>query len=333
MRANVADLDGANKRSRFIQKIEIISDGRFSMNLHQLRCFIAVAEELHFGRAAQKLGMMPSALGRHVRILEESLGTRLLTRTTRFVALTGDGEELLDAARKILDQVGRLQVRFKGRDRSLPSILRVGAIDSASAGLMPLLISDFRERMPTVTVQLIEDKTVKLIPKLLSGSLDLAIVRPPETTTSRLSSMFLFNETAVVAVPENHPLADHVEISIDDLAEQSMIVPDRRSRPHSHELTMNLFEEAGLQARVAQVAEEKHTIINLVAAGLGIAIVPRWTSRMAVSGARYVPLAHQCDGGKTLPLAAYWPDGARDGTRDKLLELLGEKISSYAEKA
>ncbi len=276
---------------------------------------------------------MPSALGRHIRMLEESLDTRLLTRTTRFVALTADGEELLGEARKILDQIDQIQSRFRARDRSTPSTLRIGAIDSASAGLIPLLISDLRERMPQVSVQLIEDKTVRLIPKLLSGSLDLAIVRPPETVNRRLADMFLFNETTVVAVPEDHQLSDRECISVEDLADQSMIVPDRRSRPHSHDLTMKLFEEAGLQARVTQVAEEKHTIINLVGAGLGIAIVPRWTSRMAIAGVRYVPLAQSEDKKKSLPLSAYWMDNTRDEARDQVLAALKERISEYATDA
>ena len=198
---------------------------------------------------------------------------------------------------------------------------------------MPLLISDFRKSHPETTIQLIEDKTVRLLPRLLSGSLDLAFVRPPETVNRGLEFMFLFNETAVVAVPEDHPLAHKPQVSVFDLANQSMIVPDRRSRPQSHDLTMNLFEEAGLEACVAQVAEEKHTIVNLVAASIGLAIVPRWTSRMAVSGVRYIPLLEGSDEMRKLPLAASWMRDSRDKVRDALLSTLRKQLASYARHA
>jgi len=149
------------------------------MDLHQLRCFVEVADDLHFGRAARRLGMQPSALGRHVRLLEEELGTRLLARTTRNVALTEDGAAFVDDARALIAQADALSARFRTRGRSHAATLRIGAIDSAAAGLMPLLLRDFRARRPDVAVQLVEDKTVSLLPRLVSGRLDLAFVRPP----------------------------------------------------------------------------------------------------------------------------------------------------------
>ena len=183
------------------------------MDLHQLRCFVAVAEELHFGRAAQRLGMLPSALGRHVRMLEEDLGTRLLARTTRNTALTDEGAMLFDEARNLVSQADDLAARFRTRGRSQAATLRVGAIDTAAAGLIPPLLHDFRERRPDVAVQLLEDKTIRLLPRLLSGRLDLAFVRPPDSPDKRLEFLFLFHETAVVAVPIGHPLADRERLA------------------------------------------------------------------------------------------------------------------------
>jgi DNA-binding transcriptional LysR family regulator len=304
------------------------------MDLHQLRCFVAAAEELHFGRAAQRLGMLPSALGRYIRLLEEDLGTRLMTRTTRNVALTDDGAVLLAEARTLLAQADGLAARFRARGREGAAVLRVGAIDSAAAGLLPMLLHDFRESRPDITVQLLEDKTIRLLPRLLSGRLDLAFVRPPENADKRLEFLFLFHETAVVAVSDQHPLATRKRVTITDLADQPLIVPERRSRPHSHDLTMKLFAEAGLQARIAQLADEKQTIVNLVAAELGVALVPRWTSRMATKGVRFIAL--QASGNapmKKLPLAAAWIAGSRDPLRDAMLETLRRKLIVYAEKA
>ena len=301
------------------------------MELHQLRCFVAAAEELHFGRAAQRLEMLPSALGRYIQLLEDDLGTRLMTRTTRSVALTDDGAVLLKEARALLAQADSLALKFQARGRKQGATIRVGAIDSAAAGLLPMLLHDFRERRPDVTVKLTEDKTIRLLPRLLSGRLDLALVRPPENPDKRLEFLFLLHETAVVAVSDRHPLASKKRVSVADLAERPMIVPERRSRPHSHDLTMKLFAQAGLQARVVQLANEKQTIVNLVAAELGVAIVPRWTSRMATRGVRYVPL--EAADTNRLPLAVAWTRGTRDLIRDEMLEMLKASLKRYAREA
>jgi DNA-binding transcriptional LysR family regulator len=301
------------------------------MDLHQLRCFVAAAEELHFGRAAQRLDMLPSALGRFIRLLEEDLGTRLMTRTTRSVTLTDDGAILLKQARALLAQADALAATFRTHGRKQASTVRVGAIDSAAAGLLPMLLHDFRARRPDVTVQLVEDKTLRLVPQLLSGRLDLAFVRPPESTNKRLEFLFLFHETAVVAVSDRHPFASKKRLTIADLGDQPLIVPERRSRPHSHDLTMKLFAEAGLEARIVQIANEKQTIVNLVSAELGVAIVPKWTSRMAARGVRYVRLAAS-DMNK-LPLAVAWARGTRDPIRDDMLDMLKTYLARYALEA
>jgi DNA-binding transcriptional LysR family regulator len=301
------------------------------MDLHHLRCFVAAAEELHFGKAAQRLDMLPSALGRYIRLLENDLGTRLMTRTTRSVTLTDDGALLVKEARTLLAQADALAARFRTRSRKRATTVRVGAIDSAAAGLLPMLLHAFRKRRPEVTVQLVEDKSIRLLPRLLSGGLDLAFVRPPENFNKRLEFLFLFHETAVVAVPDHHPLASRKRVTLADLKDEPLIVPERRSRPHSHDLTMKLFAEAGFEARIAQIAEEKQTIVNLVSAGLGVAIVPRWTSRMATRGIRYIRLA-ATDMNK-LPLAAAWSRGTRDPIRDDLLAMLKARLSNYAKEA
>jgi DNA-binding transcriptional LysR family regulator len=301
------------------------------MDLHQLRCFLAAAEELHFGKAAQRLDMLPSALGRHIRLLEEDLGARLMTRTTRSVALTEEGELLVKEAGQLLAQADAIADKFRNRARRRAAKVRLGAIDSAAAGLLPMLLQDFRKRRPDVTVQLVEDKTIRLLPRLLSGRLDLALVRPPQQADKRLEFLFLFHETAVVAVPDRHRLAYRKRVKIADLAGEALIVPERKSRPHSHDLTIKLFAQAGLDARIAQVAEEKQTIINLVSAGLGVAIVPRWTARMGTRGVRYIPLAAST--ANKLPLAAAWPRATSDPVRDDMLAMIRAGLANYAREA
>lgn len=304
------------------------------MELHQLRCFVAVAEELHFGRAARRLEMLPASLGRHIRLLEEALGIQLLLRTTRSVALTEDGSTLLDEARRLLDRAEQLHQSFLDRARRKTAALRLGAIDTAAAGLFPLLLHDFRDRRPGVAVELVEDKTIRLLPRLLSGRLDLALVRPPEHPDTRIEFLPLFHERAVVAVPTQHRLSHRARLGIRALVGEPLIVPDRRSRPHSHDLTMKLFAEAGARPTISQIAGEKQTIVNLVAAGLGLAIVPRWASRWPVPGVRFVPLRLGEAGDlKILPLAAAWLRGSRDPVRDAMLAVLRANLASYAAKA
>ncbi|WP_316161901.1 LysR family transcriptional regulator [Bradyrhizobium sp. SZCCHNRI20481] len=305
------------------------------MELHQLRCFVAAAEELHFGKAAQRLQMLPSALGRQIKLLEEDLATPLFARTTRAVSLTEHGTTLLRDARAILARVEAVETGFRRRARGTKAQrLRVGAIDSAAAGLLPQLLHDFREQHPGIAVHLLEEKTIRLLPKILSGALDLAFVRPPARTDVRLEFRALLSESAVVALPQRHRLASRAAVSLADIADQPLIVPDRRSRPHSHDLTMKLFAQAGLSPDVAQFADEKQTIVHLVAARLGIAIVPRWTSRLAVSGVRFVPL--RMTRGSTagrLPLAAAWLRGSRDPAREAMLGVLDARLAKYARGA
>jgi len=304
------------------------------MNLHQLRCFVLAADELHFGRAAQKLDILPSALGRFIRLLEEDLGAKLFSRTTRNVALTEDGRRLLGEARKLLVQADALRTRFKQCVRVEAKKLRVGAIDSAAIGLLPALLNDFRKLRPDVEVQVLEDKTIRLLPRVLSGRLDLAFVRPPKSRSPQLVFRHLLHETPVVAMASDHPLARRRRVAIKDIADQPLIAPDRRSRPHSHDLTMKLYREAGYEARIAQVADEKQTIVHMVSAGLGLAIVPRWISGMTVAGVAYVPLALDHDGASSrLPLAAVWMRDSRDAARDALLRTLADQIERYKAKA
>jgi len=304
------------------------------MDLRQLRCFVLAAEELHFGRAAQKLNMLPSAFGRFIRLLEEDIGSQLFARTTRNVALTDEGKQFLRDARKLLTHADEVLSRFRQGVRLKAKKLRVGAIDSAAVGLLPMLLNDFRKEHPGVELQLLEDKTIRLLPRVLSGRLDLAFVRPPRSRAPNLVYRHLLYETPVVAIASTDPLVRRRKLSIKDIAEQPLIVPDRRSRPHSHDLTMKLYEEAGLDPKVAQVADEKQTIVHLVAAGLGIAIVPRWTARMAVEGVVYVPLViPKTTRVSQLPLAAVWIRDSRDVLRDDLLQTLMDNIDRYASKA
>lgn len=248
--------------------------------------------------------------------------------------LTEAGEQLLEEAREIVLRADQFVDHARSLRIARGHHLRVGAIDSAAAGMMPELLHYFREDHPGIQVELLEQKTIRLVPQLLSGGLDLAFIRPPEVRNPKLVFRSLFSETAVVAIPETHSLAQRPHLTIQDLADQPLIVPDRRSRPHSHDLTVKLFLEAGMTARVAQIAEEKQTIVSIVSAGLGLAIVPRWTERLQVSGVRFIPIdLSQSAVRDKLALAVTWVRGTTDPLRDALLETLDRNLQSIAQTA
>lgn len=300
------------------------------MDLKLIRCFNMVAEELHFGRAAQRMDILPSALGRNVRLLEEGLGVRLFDRSTRNVELTASGRALLDKSGELIDLFDREMQRVRMTAAPDNRVVRVGAIDSASTGLLPQLVRDFREIEPELELILVEDKTVKLLPRLISGNLDLAFVRPPAIPRPEIEFQHLMNEATVIALPANHHLATKRVIEVFDLEDVPLIVPSPRNRPHSYRLTMDVFQREGLKPKVAQTADEKHTIVRLVATGLGAALIPQWTTRISVEGVVYRKLRTEAGAEiRELPLAACWVRGSDDPARDRLVDLVRSRLEQY----
>lgn len=299
------------------------------MDIKLLRCFVAVADELHFGRAAQEQELLPSALGRNIRLLEEELGIRLFFRTTRNVMLTRSGHILLNEIRPLLVKFDETLDKVRYQSESADRVYRIGSIDSPASGLLPHVIHDFREMEPNLELVLVEEKTVKLLPKLLSGSLDLAFVRPPTVRKEGIHFEFITNEAAVVALHCDSELAIRTQLEVRDIADYPLIVPSPRSRPHSYNLTNNLFIRAGLIPKYVQQAEEKQTIINLVGAKVGIAIIPFWNSKTAVNNVVFIPLVDENGQPVTvLPLAAAWVEGTHDKYRDIIIDVVKKCLSS-----
>ncbi|SMO94705.1 LysR family transcriptional regulator [Paracoccus laeviglucosivorans] len=302
------------------------------MEIRQLRCIVAVADEMHFGRAAMRLEMLPAALGRTVRQLEDGLGIEIFQRTTRAVTVTPEGRKLIKEARSLLTDLDAAEHRWRKLGRRAGQVLRLGAIDTAASGMVPGLLQAVHAALPDLKIQLVEDRSIKLIPRLLAGSLDLALVRPGlKPFHRRLTGHFLLSETSVVVLPEGHALAERGELTIQDLRDVPLIVPDRRSRPHSHDLVFSLFERAGLEPRIVQNADEKQTMMNMVAAGIGAAIVPRWWSGLVPRGVRIVQLeTPQNAPSLRLPLHVVWPRDVRDPSRDAVVALLMSVCDDFA---
>lgn len=301
------------------------------MDINQLRCFVAVGKELHFGRAAQKMEMMPASLSRFIRLLEEDLGVRLLNRSTRNVSLTAEGALFFDDASKLIDQFDALAKRFKVGLKDERRTLRIGAIDSAARGLVPALLNLFVPLHPHSDIHIIEDKTINLIPKLKSGWLDMIFIREPQSIDASLAVRFITRESCVLAVPIQHALADRERVAVADFQHEAMIIPDRRTRPHSHDLTMSLFKLAGFTPHIAQFAEEKQTILSLVSAGLGLAVVPASYRTMNSDSVSYIALDLP-EEIKGLPLSIAWQKGNEDRFLREMLRLLHEHQRELTEK-
>lgn len=295
------------------------------MDINQLKCFVVLGDELHFGRAARKLEMMPASLSRFIRLLEEDLGLRLLNRSTRNVSLTREGADFLREAKAVVADFDALRLRFHNNIALQKKKLRIGAIDSAARGLLPKLLNLFVSAFPDADIHITEDKSHSLIPRLTSGWLDLVFVRPPEQTDVSLTTRFIAHETCVLAVPAHHRLVNLKQVGIEDFCNEPVIVPERRTRPHSHDLTMNLFKAAGKHPVIAQYAEEKQTILSFVAAELGVALVPSSYRNMNADGVRYLPLA-PVESIEGLPLCAMWHQGSRNEYVNAVLNILAQDI-------
>jgi DNA-binding transcriptional LysR family regulator len=259
------------------------------MDVKQLKCFSAVAEVLHFGHAAQRMNMLPSALGRQIKLLEEDLGTRLFVRSTRHVALTPAGAVLRQDAKSILEKLAEAELNVRRLSKSKGAALRIGAIDSAAVGLLPTLLGEFKEHHPEIETRLIECTSARQLQHLLAGRLDLGFVRPPVRERG-LRYEFLLYETLVVAMPAGHALAAKDWIDIHELAPMNLIVPARQVRPHSYKAVMRAFAAAGEEAKIVLEAAERQTMISLVAVGMGLAVVPSWVAKLQVPGVVYTPL-------------------------------------------
>ena len=253
------------------------------MDIRQLRCFIAVADELHFGRAAELLALAPPALSRQIRTLESELGVALLIRTTRQVSLTRAGLVLLEEARAIIARTERAQVAVREASLTSGRVLRIGAIDAASSSFLPEALVTFRNRYPGIEVKFVEAMTASLMQMLEAGKLDLALTRPPKRL-SDCTFEVLRVERPLVILNDRHPLAQREVLTMADLVGQPFIIPSRRIRPYAYDLAMAYFECVDAVPNVTIEATEKPAMMSAVAAGLGLSIAPDWVARLSDPG-------------------------------------------------
>lgn len=260
------------------------------MELRHLRYFVAVAEQRHFGRAAERLHMAQPPLSQQIRQLEAELGVTLLTRTTRRVDLTPAGAAYLDHAREILAAVvvaGEVATRIAaGRTGRLT----VGCVGSATYSLLPALAKALRSELPDVEFGFRgEMLSPDQVAALHEGSLDLALLRRVSDTTG-LTVTAVRTDRLLVALPQDHRYATRKRLRVADLAGEEMIVHAGAGRSVMSSLVHEVFADAGVELRVAHEVAETSTLVTFVAAGLGLAVVPEPTAVLHVPGVVHVPL-------------------------------------------
>ncbi len=243
------------------------------IELRHLRYFVAVAEELHFGRAAKKLHLSQPPLSQQIRRLEDLLGTTLFTRSSRAVRLTEAGEAFFERARRILRNVGRDLEETRSIGRGEVGSLHVGFVGSAMLTLLPLIFRAYGEQSPRVQLHLHESFTSRLAEGLTNGTLDAGILRDADEDAS-LSLTTLWSEPYVAVLPAAHRRSRQKSISPESLREELFVYYPRTAGIRAFEKPLTLFEEHGFRPRIVQEASHWLTILRLVGAGLGVSIAP-----------------------------------------------------------
>jgi DNA-binding transcriptional LysR family regulator len=269
------------------------------MDLRQLRYFVTVAEELHFGRAADRLNMTQPPLSQTIQALEEEIGVMLFERTKRSVALTPAGALWLSHVRKLLDEAAGLPNIARRLASGEAGELNLAFVSTADYHVLPELVRRYTALYPEVRISLKEDTSDLQIEALLQGDIHAGlIIRPPQATLhASLNYLALHREALVAAVPqswldEGRIVADKNEVlALRKVLHEPLIVFPRRSAPAFHDIVTGCYAIHGAAAPIRQEAIQMQTIISLVSVGMGIALVPASLRNMARTGVRYLKLS------------------------------------------
>ncbi|AXB41704.1 LysR family transcriptional regulator [Amycolatopsis albispora] len=292
------------------------------MELRQLEYFVAVAEESHFTRAARRMHVAQSGLSAAIRALEKELGAPLFRRSTRQVRLTGAGEALLAEARRTLsaadagrDAVAAVQGLVRGS-------LAIGSLQCLHSLHLPALLRDFVTAHPGLDVRLRHGGSTELLDQVRAGGLDLAFVAKPARCPDDLRFAPLGTERLVLACAPGHPLADQAEVRLPELAGDRFVDfhPGWGTRDHADAV----LAEAGVHRKVALEVTDVHSLLELVAFGLGVALVPE-TFSLKTDQARFIPLPRQVPAWETGSVTTDLPSAATTA----LLGRIGNPDAGY----
>jgi DNA-binding transcriptional LysR family regulator len=274
-----------------------------------------VGEELHFGRAAARLHVSQPALSRAVQELERQVGVQLLARTKRSVRLTDAGQTLLEEAPRVLADVDRALAETLRVGRGEVGRLRIGFLPSATNELVPAAVRTFRTAFPAVALELSEQLDEAQLEALAHGRLDIGVLR-----TRRELDDVAFETLAVeeecVALARDHRLARRRHVSFRDLRDEDFVLWPRRTAPETHDRIVERCRAAGFSPRVVQEAPQAHTLLGLVAAGLGVSILVRSYRSLRGGDVVFVPIR-----GERSTLYIAWRSDRPSAGRDNFLSV------------
>ena len=259
------------------------------MDIRQLECFVAVAEELHFRRASERLALSQSALSERISALEHEIGARLFFRTTRQVSLTQAGSEFLQDSKQILTAINRSVSNVRPTAASDLHNIRVSGVDEAISMVLPRALLAFRQTDPKVHVQVLEiSSSEQHSQELITHRTDVAFVRTPQEDEF-ITSELLYRQPIVVVLADSNPLSNSNFLSAADIIDQPIEGYPKHARPILHEALWSGFRKIGAQPNIVCEIIDKSTLLQFVAHGLGIALAPAWVKNIAPSGISFVP--------------------------------------------
>lgn len=259
------------------------------IELRHLRYFMAVAEELHFGRAAERLHIAQPPLSQQIRQLEAELGFQLFYRTKRSVELTEAGQVFLQECQRLFRQLDQAIETGRQVSRGELGQLVIGFVSSAAYNVLPTLLRSFRMQVPNVSLELHELTTDQQLQWLRDRRLDIGLIRPPVEDPS-FALFTILKEPLVVALPEHHPLARQPQVSLQQLTHESFVLFPRPLAPGLYDQIISLCQQVNFSPNVVQEAIQMQTIVSLVAAEIGVAIVPISLQNLQRTGVIYKSL-------------------------------------------
>jgi DNA-binding transcriptional LysR family regulator len=264
------------------------------MELRHLRYFVAVAEELHFSRAAERLHLSPPSLTEQIQHLEQELGAHLFVRTKRNVALTDAGARFLEEARLTLRQAEHAELVARLAGRGEVGRVEIGYVSSAACtGLLTAAVATYRRAHPLVSLSIKHMPTPQQLDQLTEGRLDIGFLRPPARYPVGISAMILARQAVIIALPNDHRLAETDPISAAMLAEERFIATTAEAEFGFYRHTVAVGEQGKFVPRIAERAADFFTIVTLVAAGFGIAVIPQSCACIQIPGVVYKSLSPQ----------------------------------------
>lgn len=290
--------------------------------LDQARSFVAVAEELHFGRAADRMGMTQPPLSRQIQKLESAIGVKLVERGNRKVSLTTAGISFLRDARRLLVTAERAPLTAQRIAGGRSGVLRIGFTSSSGLSILGQLLVTLSEELPDVDVQLREMVTSEQLATLKDGGIDIGLARPP-VDHNYFESRLIHTEMLRLVVPRDHPLTQlDRRVHDEDLKDTPVIMYSQTEASYFHDLAVRHVPSH--HGNVVHTVSQILTVVSLVAAGRGVAFVPASAGQLGIDKVTFLDLAEHGD--EKVELHAIWEQSHRNPALDRFLEALDVSI-------